>query len=460
MARTQSRHFFFPEALLADGWCSDVSIQVDGHGIIETIRLNSSPLDAFVVSGPVVPGMPNVHSHAFQRVMSGLTETGSGGDFWDWRETMYRIANQITPDQLKVIATQLYGEMLRAGYTSVGEFHYLHHQPGGEPYDNAAEMSLALLEAATDTGIGITILPVLYRYSGIEQRPLLPEQRRFGCSPDQLLRLAGLLSRETSKSPLAYTGIAPHSLRSVSIDDLKVVLSGSQELPVHMHISEQMAEVEAVLQYTGMRPVEWLFENMPVDERWCLIHCTHLNDREVNTIANSAAVVGICPTTEANLGDGVLPADELFGNGANAGIGSDSNISVDSVAELRLLEYAQRLVHPRRHVLTSLRDGQNLWLRCALGGAQALGQPVGMLQVGRRADFLVLDKDHPALLGRTSDNIVDSLIFASDLTVIRDVYVAGVRVVEDGMINDQRQRQHAYAQVAATLSWSKAKVDQ
>jgi formimidoylglutamate deiminase len=452
MARTQSRHFFFPEALLADGWCSDVSVKTDEHGIIETISVNANPLDAFVVSGPVIPGMPNVHSHAFQRVMSGLTESGSEGDFWGWRESMYRIANRITPDQLRVIATQLYSEMLRAGFTSVGEFHYLHHQPGGQPYDNAAEMSLALLEAAADTGISITILPVLYRYSGIEQGPLLPGQGRFGCTPDQFLRLVELLSGETAQRHLAMTGIAPHSLRSVSIDDLKAVTSGSPNLPIHMHVSEQIAEVEAVVQYAGMRPVEWLFENLPVDQRWCLIHCTHLNDQEINAIADSGAVVGICPTTEANLGDGVPMAGQLHSSGAKVGIGSDSNISVDSILELRLLEYAQRLVHQRRNILTTSPDGRNLWQRCALGGAQALGQPAGALQVGRRADFLVLDKDHRGLVSKTSDQIIDSLIFASDSTAIRDVFVAGARVVEDGMINNQEQRLRAYAQVAANLS--------
>ncbi|MDK1024038.1 MAG: formimidoylglutamate deiminase [Gammaproteobacteria bacterium] len=452
MARTRSRHFFFPEALLADGWCKDVSLKLDAQGTIEAILVNSSPEDAVVVSGPVIPGMPNLHSHAFQRVMAGLSERGSGDDFWGWRETMYRIANQITPEQLKVIATQLYGEMLRAGFTSVAEFHYLHHRPDGRPYDNAAEMSLALLEAAADTGIGITLLPVLYRYSDFDQGAVEPCQRRFASTPDQFLELVDALIVATAQSYLAYTGIALHSLRAVSIEDIKAVTSSVVNLPVHMHISEQMAEVEAAIQHTGLRPVEWLFENLGVDNNWCLVHCTHLIEREINAIADSGAVVGICPITEANLGDGVLPAEELLGKGAKTGIGSDSNIDLDPIAELRLLEYGQRLVQQRRNILTTLADGQNLWQRCALGGAQALAQPVGVLQSGKRADFLVLDKDHPALVSRKCDHIIDSLIFAADRTAIRDVFVAGVKVVDAGMINRQEQRLHAYAEVVAVLS--------
>lgn len=452
MTRTQFRHFFFPEAMLADGWCSDVSVEIDESGIIEAITLNSSPLDdTLIASGPVIPGMPNLHSHAFQRVMAGLSERSSGNDFWGWRETMYRVANQITPEQLKVIARQLYGEMLRAGFTSVAEFHYLHHRPDGWPYDNAAEMSLALLEAAADTGIAITLLPVFYRYSGFDQGVVAPEQRRFVSTPDEFLRLVDLLSDATAQNHLAYSGIAPHSLRSVSIDDLKVVASSARGLPVHMHISEQIAEVEAALQYTGMRPVEWLFENLGVDGNWCLVHCTHLIEREISAIADSGAVVGICPITEANLGDGVLPAEELLDQGAKTGIGSDSNINLDPIAELRLLEYGQRLLQQRRNILTAPADGQNLWQRCALGGAQALAQPVGVLQTGKRADFLVLDKDHPALVSRKSEHIIDSLIFAADRTAIRDVFVAGVQVVDKGMITKQDQRLHAYAEVVANL---------
>lgn len=384
-----------PQALLAGGWARDVLLAWDAAGRLEGVTPEAAGIAGVPrAAGPVIPGMPNLHSHAFQRAFAGLTEyRGEGGNsFWSWRERMYRFAAAITPEQLEDIATQLYIEMLRAGYTSVCEFHYLHHDPQGCAYAEPAEMSLRIVAAARRAGIGLTLLPVLYQASGFGAQPPLPGQRRFVGGLDTLLRIV-----ERLRDSEARVGVAPHSLRAVPPPALAelvgAVHAGDDSAPVHLHIAEQQREVDDCIAWSGQRPVQWLMAHAPVDGRWCLVHATHADRSEREAIARSGAVVGLCPTTEANLGDGVFDASHFLQAGGAWGIGSDSHASVDAAEELRWLEYLQRLAVQRRNVLATPDRPQaadRLWLSAVAGGAQASARPVAGLAEGQRADFVVL----------------------------------------------------------------------
>jgi formimidoylglutamate deiminase len=378
-----------PHALLPDGWSRDVLLAWDAAGKLTRVAPDAAGrADVPVAVGPVIAGMPNLHSHAFQRAFAGLTEyRGEGGDsFWSWRDRMYRFAAAISPDQLEDIATQLYIEMLRAGYTSVCEFHYLHHDPRGEAYAEPAEMSLRIVAAARRAGIGLTLLPVLYQAGGFGTQPPLPGQRRFVGTVDALMRIVERL-RDTG----ARVGVAPHSLRAVPPPALAelvaAVHAGDAAAPVHLHIAEQQREVDDCVAWSGRRPVQWLMDHAPVDRRWCLVHATHADRSEREAIAHSGAVVGLCPTTEANLGDGVFDAGHFLAAGGAWGIGSDSHASVDAAEELRWLEYLQRLAAQRRNVLATTARPQaadRLWLAAVAGGAQASARPVAGLAEGQR----------------------------------------------------------------------------
>jgi len=378
--------------------------------------------------------MPNVHSHAFQRAFAGRAERRLTGDdsFWTWRSAMYELAQRITPDDLEAIAAQLYVEMLEGGYTAVGEFHYVHHDVGGRPFANRAEMAHRLLAAAEAAGIGITLLPVFYRWSGFHKAAPLSEQARFVTDLDGFLQLLDALE-PLCRTPNRRLGIAPHSLRALAPDDLRAVVGAlderDPEAPIHLHIAEQTAEVEASLAARGMRPVEWLVEHLTLSERWCLVHATHVNAAEIDALAPTGAVVGLCPTTEANLGDGVFPLGAWLAAGGATAIGSDSHVSVDVAEELRWLEYGQRLRMRRRAVTAS---PEALYCDAARCGGRAVGRPVGTLAAGARADFVVLDADGPALCGGEVSAIVDRYVIAGGRDPIRDVYVGGVRVVEAG----------------------------
>ncbi|SFW17725.1 formimidoylglutamate deiminase [Luteibacter sp. UNCMF366Tsu5.1] len=384
----------------------------------------------------VLPGMPNLHSHAFQRAMAGLAERrGPGEDsFWTWRETMYAFAEAIDPDDMKAIATQLYVEMLKAGYTQVCEFHYLHHGPRGVPYADPAAMSLALIEAAKEAGIGLTLLPVLYMTGGFDGRPLTERQQRFrhdvGSFVSLLERLAPL------QDDMFTLGIALHSLRAVPEDAMRSLLATgiARALPIHIHIAEQLGEVQDCLAVRGARPVEWLLDHADVDPRWTLIHATHLTAQETHRIAISGAVAGLCPTTEANLGDGLFPLAAFIDAGGAFGIGSDSHISVSPVEELRWLEYGQRLVTRHRNVAARSAEesvGTALWQRALNGGAKAAGADVGRLAKGARADLLVLDDTSALLAARGEAEVIDSFLFAGNTPLVRDVMVGGQWRVRD-----------------------------
>ncbi len=445
-------HTLFAEsALLPDGWADDVLFEIGADGSLTGVTPNaaghSAAASAPRAAGPVLPGMPNLHSHAFQRAMAGLTEQagqgGSGGDdsFWTWRQVMYGFVGRLTPDQVQAIAAQLYVEMLKAGYTAVGEFHYLHHDPEGRPYADPAEMSERIVTAAQATGIGLTHLPVLYGYGGFGGQPAGSGQRRFLHDVTGFLRLINrLLQRHRNNSQIRI-GIAPHSLRAVTAETLKEAVVGLNEFddkaPIHIHIAEQVKEVEDCRAWSNQRPVEWLLHHQPVGPRWCLVHATHMTEGETARLARTGAVVGLCPTTEGNLGDGVFQGPEYLRNGGVFGIGSDSHISVSPFEELRWLEYGQRLLHRRRAVLAaggnqSPSVGAAVYRAALAGGAQALGRPIGKLAAGCRADLIVIDTEKPALIGKSGDVLLDAVVFAGNENPVRDVMVGGRWAVAEG----------------------------
>jgi len=432
------RALFAPHALLPSGWAQDVLLSWDERGTLTGVAADTVGADGVARSaGVVVPGMPNLHSHAFQRAFAGLTEMRSASDdsFWSWREHMYRFAAALTPDALEDIATHLYIEMLRAGYTSVCEFHYLHHDPQGRPYAEPAEMSLRLASAAQRAGIGLTLLPVLYQASGFGAAPPLPQQQRFVSSVDALLAIVQRL-----RSQGVRAGVAPHSLRAVPPAALHEVVAGlhaiDAQAPVHIHVAEQRREVDDCVAWSGQRPVQWLLDNASVDARWCLVHATHMTDDESRALAASGAVAGLCPSTEANLGDGVFGAPAYVGAGGRWGIGSDSHATLSAAEELRLLEYTQRLALRRRNVLATAdrpQVAQNLWLSAVDGGARASGATTAGLGVGQSADFVVLDAGR-AMQGLAPAQVLASHVFASHAdNAVRQVWVRGRCQVTDGV---------------------------
>ncbi|MCO6440597.1 MAG: formimidoylglutamate deiminase [Nitrococcus mobilis] len=444
------------QALLPNGWARDVRLTLDRNGIIRQIDCNAIPHGARRLPGPAIPGMANVHSHAFQRLLAGLTEVADCPDdsFWTWREALYRLANRLTPEQLETVTRYAYLEMLRGGYTSVAEFHYLHHQPDGRAYANQSELGECIL-AAADIGIGLTLLPVLYTHAGFGGQAPAPAQRRFINDVASYLALYDALNRAIGGRSFAVLGPAFHSLRAVTEAQIRSVLEAlPQAETIHMHIAEQRREVEACRAWSGQRPVEWLLERFALDARWCLIHATHVNAAECTRLARQRAIVGLCPTTEANLGDGVFPAEAFLQAGGRFGIGSDSQVSISVAAELRWLEYGQRLRAERRNRLWSPARrsvGENLYVRAADGGGRAIGQPGGSIALGRRADLIVLDGDHPLLAGCPTEHLLNRWLFAGGKQLIREVWVAGARLLSDGHHPSEREITAAFRRVARQL---------
>ncbi len=426
---------YFKKGLLGGDWALNICVEVASDGVIAAVNSGVDiPVEA-EVHDMVLPSMPNLHSHAFQRAFAGLAEYREAGqsDFWSWRNAMYHFAAQMNPDALKVITSALYVEMLKAGYTAVGEFHYLHNSHT----DQALAMSEAVLSSAEDSGIALTHLPVLYQASDFGGKPANDGQKPFlHCNKEFERLLQVLKPRISGRHQL---GMAFHSLRAVPEESFAGAVDAIENIslkaPIHIHIAEQMKEVEASVAHSGKRPVEWLLENQNVDERWCLVHATHVQEHEWKAIAKSGAVVGLCPATEANLGDGLFPVPEYTQMGGGFGIGSDSHISVDAREELRLLEYGQRLAWQKRTVLTyegGGHTGEYLWREAARGGAQALAQPIGEIAVGKRADLLVINRDNPMMAGSFYGQVMDSFIFSGQPNPISDVMVAGEWVVRGG----------------------------
>lgn len=432
-------------ALLGEDWADDVRITVT-DGLIASVAVGAAPESDDERVGLLLPGLPNLHSHAFQRAMAGLGEVRGAGDdsFWSWREAMYRVAGQVDPDTVQAIAALAYAEMLEGGFTRVGEFHYLHHDLTGAPYADPAAMAAALAAAAQESGIALTLLPVFYAHAGFGGQEPQEGQRRFVTSLDGYARLHTASAAVLRDLPDAVLGVAPHSLRAVTPQHLAELTALAGDAPIHIHIAEQRREVEDCRAWSGQRPVEWLLDNAPVGPNWCLVHATHMTGTETAALARSGAVAGLCPVTEANLGDGLFPAVDFISADGRWGIGSDSNILIDAFEELRWLEYGQRVSTQRRNVFAAKPGGSTgaaLFGAAGRGGAQALGAGFG-IAAGRSADLVSLDPDHPALTACPAANRLDALVFAAGRGAVDRVWRRGVRVVNDG-------RHRARAAIAA-----------
>ncbi len=428
---------WFEQALLGAGWASDVRMTV-ADGLIASIETGVARAAIDQGGGVAIPGVANVHSHAFQRAMAGLTEGrgpegGEDDDFWSWRQLMYRFLDRGGPEEIEAITALAFAEMLEGGFTRVAEFHYLHNDPAGRPYADPAELTGRIVAAAEATGVGLTLLPVFYAHAGFGGQPPSQGQRRFITDLDGFADLVARGRTLTASLPDALVGVAPHSLRAVSPDELAAMPALAGDGPIHIHVAEQTKEVEDCLAWSGARPVEWLLANAPVDPRWCLIHATHVTEGEWREVAARAAVVGLCPVTEANLGDGVFPASAYVQNGGRYGIGTDSNVRIGLAGELRQLEYSQRLSLRKRAVMADgvRTTGRALFDRALSGGQQATGV-TGGLAVGQSADIVGLDTSGIAFEGRSGDAILDSWIFAADRSAIRSVWRRGEQVVVDG----------------------------
>lgn len=424
-------------ARLPEGWGQNVRLTVK-EGRIATLETGTAPQSGDHRADILLPALGNLHSHSFQRAMAGMTEVRAAGkdSFWTWRSLMYRFMDAVTPEQYEAIAALVFLEMLEAGYAAVGEFHYVHHQPGGTRFDSVTELSERVFAAAAQTGIGLTHLPVLYSYGGAEKAGLSGGQLRFGNSVDQF---AALVTRARSIAAAdlpadTQVGISPHSLRATCPEDLTEVLNIQNGMPVHIHIAEQPKEVADIQSWLGARPVEWLLQNAPVDAQWCLIHATHMTSAETQAMARSGAVAGLCPITEANLGDGPFNGVEYLANGGVFGVGSDSNVRISLTEELRLLEYSQRLRDLQRNVIipTEGHVGAALYLGAAAGGAQALNRGSGQIATGALADLVAMDGTNPALCALEGEQILDGICFAAGDTIVSDVWSAGRHQVKAG----------------------------
>jgi len=443
-------------ARLPDGWARDVEIRIAADGSVAAVRsAGPAPAGAETVDC-LIPGLANVHSHAFQRVMAGWVEYGGGPDsFWSWREQMYACAGRIRAAELNATATHLYIEMLKAGYTSVGEFHYLHHV--GERDAGPAASALALMQAAESTGIDLLLLPTLYMHGGFGGQPVEPGQRRFLTTPDEYVALVDELRHHASAN--VRVGTAFHSLRAVSPEAMTRVLehreSNDPDGPVHIHAAEQMREIEECVAWSGQRPVTWLLERGCLDRHWCVVHATHMQPDERDGLAATGAVVGLCPTTEANLGDGLFALTDYLAAGGAIAIGSDSHVAVDPREELRWLEYGQRLTQRRRTVAATTAQphtGGRLFTAALDGGARAIGRPTGRIAAGCRADFVAIDRDQPLFAGASGDGVFDVLVFGGGPNPVTDVMVGGHWVVRDGWHPLEDAAADAFAAVRRRLA--------
>jgi formimidoylglutamate deiminase len=450
----ETKRYFAENAWIQGAWARDVLLFVDALGNWSDVRVGintSEKSDTVVLNGPVLPGLVNAHSHAFQRAIVGLTERKSNAgtlasdDFWSWRDRMYSAALRISPEQLERIATMLYSELAAAGYTHVCEFHYLHNDTAGKAYANPLEMSLALVRAAQRVGMGLTLLPTLYMRSGFGVSGLRDDQRRFATTPDSIVKLVEGVQRNAANSPLINVGVAIHSLRAVDQTAVQEIANFTKEnaLPVHIHIAEQTQEIDDCIAHTGLRPVEWLDKQVALDSRWNLVHATHVTANELQTIQSQDASIVICPSTEANLGDGVFDYSGYTQIGGKWSIGSDSHITRSWAEELRLLEYSQRLTQRKRNVAPQasheLSTAAVLFESALRGGRAATSQNLGGIAIGNRADFQVLYTESPALLGMPADYLLDAFVFSSPNDNLQEVYVAGKQVFSSSQQDDLKR---------------------
>ncbi|MEO1316862.1 MAG: formimidoylglutamate deiminase [Pseudomonadota bacterium] len=441
MAERSGRALHARSALLPDGWARDVRVTLaDSH--IADVEMGTAAAQDDLRVPVLLPAPGNLHSHSFQRAMAGLGEAARPGrdSFWTWRTLMYRFLDRLTPDDVEAIAAQVFVEILEAGYAAVGEFHYLHHQPGGAPYEDRAELSRRIVNAAVETGIGLTHLPVLYQYGGARNAPLDGGQRRFGHAPDGFLGLLETCRSILSEAPDdARLGLAFHSLRACDEAGMRAVLEAVPSGPVHIHAAEQMREVEEIETWLGQRPIDWLLRRF-LDPRWCVVHATHMTAEETEGLARSGAVAGLCPITEANLGDGIFPGPDFLRAGGRLGVGSDSNVRIALGEELRMLEYGQRLTMRARGCMVPeggegappVSTGETLWRAAAEGAAQALDRRAGRIAEGYLADLLAPNLSHPALAPLPLDALIDGMVFAAGDGTVAELWSAGRHVVQEG----------------------------
>ena len=442
--------YWVSQAKLASGWRQNVRIECDTHGLIESVTPEASKEGAECFDGACLPAPSNVHSHAFQRAMAGLAELSNGGrdDFWSWRERMYAFLARLDPDDLQAIAAQAYVEMLKGGYGAVAEFHYIHRTPEGGWYEDKAACALAVAEGAAIAGLDLVFAPCVYLTAGFDGAPLQPQQKRFQAGPVDIADIRGALERRGVRTALAL-----HSLRAVPADRIAEALAGTPAGPVHMHVAEQVGEVEACMSATGRRPGEHLFDLANVDTRWCLVHATHMTPEETSRVSRSGAVAGLCPTTEGNLGDGFFDFPGLEAHSGVFGVGTDSHVSLEVVEELRWLDYGWRLRQRRRFAEGRAgHRGADLWMRAVAGGARALGEAHCGLEPGAKANFLILDSDHPSLAGRRGDALIDSLVFCRHgVSPIETVISNGVVVVREGRHAEEDRVADAYRRTMRKL---------
>ena len=453
MACNTTPILWFETALLPDGWARHVRLET-AEGRIAAVHTDAAPLPEDDRYDILIPGLSNVHSHAFQRGMAGLAERRgpTGDNFWTWREVMYRFLDRLTPDDVHAIGALAYVEMLEVGFTRVGEFHYLHHDSSGKPYSDPAAMAHAIVAAAEETGIGLTLLPVFYAHGNFGGAPPVSGQRRFLNDIDSFARLFESCSSAIHALPDANLGVAPHSLRAVTPTELSDIIPLARGGPVHIHAAEQVKEVQDCLAWSNARPVEWLLDHAGLNERWTLIHATHMTETEASRLAGSHAVAGICPVTEANLGDGVFRAQDFLSFEGRFGIGTDSNVHINAAGELRSLEYAQRLARLGRNLWTSVPNastGRALFAGAVVGGAQSLGNSRSGIRVGASADMVTLDAEDPTLAGRSGDAVLDSWIFSG--AKIDCVWRNGRKVVSAGVHNARTQVEDRYRGVLRHL---------
>lgn len=449
------RRLILDHAFLPGGWARNVGIDIE-RGTIAAVHSEASAEGRERIAGVTLPGLPNLHSHTFQRGMAGLAETrGPEGDsFWTWRQVMYRFLGSLAPDGVEAIAAFAMMEMLEGGFTALAEFHYLHHDADGCPYADIAELSGRIAAAAQETGMGLTLLPVFYAQGGFGSVAPTEGQRRFINDVESYGRLLEGARKAVARLDDAVVGIAPHSLRAVTPESLDEVVTMAGEGAIHIHVAEQVKEVEDCLAWSGQRPVAWLLDHAPVDRRWCLIHATHLNAQEIEGVAASGAVAGLCPITEANLGDGIFEGVDYLAIEGRFGVGSDSNIAISAPGELRQFEYSQRLKHRARNVLAECEGqstGRSLYEKALAGGAQALGRRIGAIAEGHRADLVVLDADHPDLAAVSEDRWIDSYVFVAGKAAIDTVFVAGKPVVRSGRHVDRDMIRARYGRAMARI---------
>jgi formimidoylglutamate deiminase len=458
--------FWAAQAWVDGDWQQGVLLRVDGTGHWSEIRPGVAvpPPNATVLAGPVLPGLINAHSHAFQRAFAGLAErlaekpAGGADDFWSWRDRMYGVALRIDAQQLRAIAAQLYVELLQGGYTQVCEFHYLQHAPDGSAYDDPATLSWALADAAADAGIGLTVLPVLYERAGFAEPALRHDQRRFRSTPQSVHALQAAI--RAARRPLVNAGVAIHSLRAASAASIGQLLEyvGSDDMPIHIHVAEQVREVEECVEAMGARTIEWLCRELEVNSRWQLVHATHATAPEIDAVAASGAGIVLCPTTEANLGDGIADLQRWLDGGVPIALGSDSQVSRRWVEEMRWLEYGQRLLHRRRNVSATAQQPSTagrLLDRLLASHGRSAGFSRWGLVAGARADALVVDVAASGLQGVPPSHCLDALVFATDGRVFREVYVAGRKVISDGRPVAQSDIERRFSDAMTSL-WSPA----